>query len=365
MSPRFGFHVKKKIAVLGSGANGSSIGADLTQAGLDVTLVEQWPEHVEKIRRDGLTIEMDDTTVFTRPSTLHLCELATVREKFDIVLVLMKAYDTTWACQLIKPYLAADGIVAGVQNGMTTDSIAAVVGESRTVGAVIEISSTMDEPGLVHRHANRARSWFAVQDSETRLPADSTTVSPSKEDLVAQLLEHSGTVERVQQIAPTKWMKLVSNSTVLVPTAIAGVPMFEAFEIPGLRNIMIRAGQEALAVGQAQGLPVLPIFGLETEDLARIETAVTILLDRLYERFVVPGATTTVLQDWTKGRRSEVDSINGAVVSGGRETRTRTPVNNAIVDIAHIIESGSLRPGLDAVSQLRRLIETYVAAYSH
>lgn len=337
-----------KIAVLGSGANGSSVGADLTRDGLDVTLIEQWPAHVEAMRANGLTIEMESETLHVRPKVMHLCEVATLRERFDVVLLLMKAYDTRWSTQLIEPYLAEDGVVAGVQNGMSTQAIADVVGAHRTMGTVIEISSTMTDPGVVHRHADRSRSWFAVGALAPE--------GAAHEQRVADLLSHSGTVQRVDDILATKWMKLVSNSTVLVPTAIAGTPMYGAFDLPGLRDIMIRAGQEALATGQALGHPVLPIFGLLPEEVSRPETVVEILLDRLYAQFVVPNATTTVLQDWTKGRHSEVDDINGTVVAGGAQAGVATPVNTAIVEVAHRIERGELEAGPAGLDALRALV---------
>jgi len=94
--------------------------------------------------------------------TMHLCEVATLRQRFDVVLMLMKAYDSRWAAQLIEPYLAEDGLLVGVQNGMTVDTIAEVVGLHRTLGCVIEISSTMEDPGIVRRHSGPDRSWFAL-----------------------------------------------------------------------------------------------------------------------------------------------------------------------------------------------------------
>src|SRR6202166_4130403 len=113
----------QKIAVLGAGANGASIGADLTNAGLDVALIEQWPEHVQAMRSNGVRIEMPDETLQIAVRAYHLCEVATFTEQFDVVLVLMKAYDTRWACQLIEPHLKVDGLIVGVQNGMTTDTV--------------------------------------------------------------------------------------------------------------------------------------------------------------------------------------------------------------------------------------------------
>lgn len=337
----------QKIAVLGAGANGASVGADLTAAGLDVTLVEQWPAHVEAMRADGLTIEMPGSTLHVEPRTMHLCEVATLRETFDVVLMLMKAYDTRWATELIAPHLAADGIVAGVQNGMTTDVIAGVVGPERTMGTVIEISSTMYDPGRVQRHVAPERSWFAVGSID---PA-----ADGRRDDIAALLGHSGTVAIVDDIRATKWMKLISNATVLVPTAIVGLPMLEAIDYPGMRDLMVRSGAEARDVGAALGYPLLPIFGLGADDVAQPDSVVDTLLDKLYTGFVVPNATTTVLQDWTKRRHSEVDDLNGTVVAEGRRHDVPTPVNAAVVELAHRIERGELQPAPENLALLNEL----------
>ena len=126
--------VHKKIAVLGAGANGASIGADLTSAGLDVVLIEQWPEHVQAMRSNGLRIEMPDETLQIPVRALHLCDLASANLEFDIVLLAVKANDHRWMAEFIKPYLKNDGVMVAIQNGMNDDSIASIVGRERTVG---------------------------------------------------------------------------------------------------------------------------------------------------------------------------------------------------------------------------------------
>lgn len=320
-----------RVAVLGAGANGASIGADLTAAGVDVTLVEQWPAHVEAMRARGLVVRMRAGDLEVRPRVVHLCEVASLRRPFDVVLLVMKAYDSGWATELIRPVLAENGVVAAVQNGMTTEAVARVVGAERAVGTVIEVSATMTDPGAVHRHTPPDRSWFAVEAS----PAG---------DAVAGLLAHSGRVERFEDIASAKWMKLVSNATTLVTTASLGLPMLDAVAVPGMRDLMLRAGREALDVGRARGHAVLPIFGLEASDLAEPDRVAETMLDVLYDRFVVPDATTTVLQDWRKGRRSEVDDLNGTVAAEGARLGVPTPVNRAVVEIGHRIERGDLEP---------------------
>ncbi|OJX70975.1 MAG: hypothetical protein BGO95_11635 [Micrococcales bacterium 73-13] len=328
-----------RIAVLGAGANGASVGADLLRAGLDVTLVEQWPSHVERMREDGLTIETPEEVIRVRPRVIHLCEVAELRTEFDVVLMLMKAYDSRWAAQLIEPHLAADGLMAGVQNGMTSRVVEDVVGAHRTIATVIECSATMDEPALVHRHTPVSRSWFATGT----LPGGP---GAAREEEVAALLRHSGAVEHFDDIESAKWMKLVSNSTLLVTSAILGLPMLDALHAPGYRDLMVAAGNEALAVGVALGHRILPIFGLSPEEIVDRDRVVDVMTDKLFAGFVVPGATTTVLQDWRRGpgRHSEVDDLNGHVSAKGRETGVPTPVNDAVTGIAHRIERGELGP---------------------
>lgn len=327
----------RKIAVLGSGANGASIGADLSAAGLDVVLIDQWPEHVQAMRSRGVRIEMPDETVTVPVRAHNLCDVCTFTEPFDAVLLVMKAYDTGWACKLIEPYLAPDGLVVGVQNGMTADIIADIVGPQRTMGCVIEVSSMMFNPGIVERHTPPSSSWFAVGSID---PA-----TAGREDEIAELLRHSGTVEIVDDIRAAKWMKLVSNATTLVSTAILGLPLKDAVALPGMREMMLRSGQEALDTGARAGYETVPIFGLTAEEVRHTNRLVETLLDKLLAGFVLPDTKTTVLQDWMKGRHSEADDISGLVAAESDRVGAKAPVNAAITEIAHRIERGELQPG--------------------
>jgi 2-dehydropantoate 2-reductase len=326
--------MSKKIAILGTGANGSSIGADLINAGHDVFLIDQWPEHVQAMRTRGLRIVMPDRSI-ELPGPLpayNLCDVCTFRERFDIVLMVLKAYDAAWASRLIGPYLKADGLMAGVQNGMTTQVVAEAVGPERTIGCVIEISSGIFEPGIVQRHSPPTRSWFAV--------GSVTAATRGRESEIADLLCHAGKVEIVQDIEATKWMKLVSNASTLVPTALLGLPMYEALQHPGMRDIMLRSSQEALDVGAA----VLPIFGLTPGDIRQSNRVVETLLDTLMAGFTLRSTATTVLHDWNKGRHSEVDDVNGLIVMEAKRMGLTAPVNRALVNLARQIEQGALTP---------------------
>jgi 2-dehydropantoate 2-reductase len=329
--------MEKKIAILGTGANGAAIGADLTRAGLDVILIDQWPENVAALRERGARIEMPGEVLTVPVRAFNLCDVCTFTGRFDIVLMLVKAYDSRWAAQLIEPYLKSDGLLVGVQNGMTTRTISDVVGPSRTLGCVIEISSSMFVPGVTVRDSNHERSWFAVGPNQPG--------TEGRAEEIAELLRHAGKVSVVDNVQATKWMKLVSNATTLVSTALFGLSIHDGAASPEARDLMLRSGQEALDVGHALGHPVLPIFGLTDGDVAHSNRVVDLLLDTLLKGFTLPTTKTTVLQDWMKGRHSEVNDLNGAVVAEARRLGRATPVNAAIVEMALEIESGRLRPG--------------------
>ena len=340
--------MSKKIAVLGTGANGASIAADLVNAGLDVTLIEQWPAHVEAMREHGVRIEMPEETVVTPVRAFHLCEVATFDDPFDYVLLLMKAYDTPWACQLIKPYLADDGLLAGVQNGMTVDAIAEVVGPERTIGCVIEISSQMFEPGVIQRQSPPDRSWFAAGSIHES--------AAGRESEIRELLAHAGTCVVSGDIRSAKWMKLISNCTTLATTAIFGVPIAEAANDSGMREMMLRSGGEALTAGQDLGLTIEPIFGLSEDDVQHSNRLVELLLDKLTSTYILPDTITTILQDHMKNRKSEVGDINGWVVAEQEKLGKTAPVNAAIVEICDRIKRGDLEAGPHNLDLLKSMV---------
>ena len=328
----------KKIAVIGTGANGASIGADFVQAGYDVTYIEQWPDHVEAMNRNGVTVNMPDQTVVTKVVAKHLCQVAELTDKFDLVFMLVKAYDTRWAAELIKPVLAENALVVGLQNGMSIDDLVDILGAERVMGAVIECCSNMFEPGVCNRETPPSGSWFAL--------GGLTPSTQARADDVAEVLRHAGTVEVYDDIRSAKWMKLVANASELVPSALLNQPLHEVAQDPEMVDYMKACAKEALAVCIGSGSKIVPIFGLkeaqQDPDLYAVE-----LFDQVIAHFTFPNTLTTVLQDWRKGRRAEIHEINGLVVREGARLGIPTPANSITLDIASRIEVGELEAGAD------------------
>jgi len=324
-----------KIAFLGTGAQGAGIGADLVRAGLDVTFIEQWPAHVDAMRANGIEVRMPEQTVVTPlAAVLNLCDVATLREKFDVVFLLVKAYDTRWACELIKPVLAESGLVVGLQNGMSIDDIAAVVGPERTIGAVIEMASNMWEPGIVNRQNSPATAWFTVGGV---VPS-----AQARAHEVQALLSHAGTVEVSDDIRSSKWMKLIANAGELVPSAILNLPLAEAAALPGVHEFMVECGKEAARATIADGCTLVPIFGMTADEVVEADAYAELLLGRVLSDYSFPDTLTTVLQDWRKGRRAEVAEVNGLAVDVLHAHSQSAPANERTVELALRIEAGEL-----------------------
>lgn len=344
-----------RIAVLGTGANGASMGADMVRAGLDVTFIEQWPAHVEAMRADGLRVNLPDGTSEVTPVTVyHLCQVAELREPFDIVYTSVKTYDTRWVCELIKPLLHETSVVVGLQNGLTIDDVADIVGPERTIGAVLGIAANMFTPGIVERQVLRENTWLTVGTLDG--------LRSHALEAVVDSIGHAGTVTVSDDIRASKWMKLLANIPEMLPSAILNLPLVPATQVPGVRPVMDEAAREAYRTAKAAGIPMVSIFGKSPEEVVDSDQYGIDLLDTVLSTFSRPDTRVAVLQDWDKGRRAELDAFSGYIVAQQEKLGTRAPVNEAILRIAERIERGDLRPD---PSNAALLIEALASASTH
>lgn len=338
----------EKIAVLGCGAIGGSVSADLTEAGLDVTVIDQWPEQVEKVRTDGLVVTMTDRVVDVKLNALHIHELAEQVPKFDLAFIIVKSYDTRWMAALIEPYLKDDAIVVGLQNGMNNDTIAEVVGLERTLGAVVELSAQIYEPGVLQRDTTRTGTWFAVGEFDGSL-------SPRLLE-VQKIMRNFAKVDVSQHIEDAKWTKLIANCMTMGPFGLLGLTNWEAKELPGMIDICVGLGREAMAVGEAMGYEAQPLFGLTAEEFTGASDEQLVKTMQTLMQHVGGKGTTAPIHDYTKGRRSEMDLITGHVCRGGAEHGIRTPYNNAVAELDRQINEKETPMGPENFERLQEMI---------
>lgn len=336
------------IAVLGAGAIGSSVAADLIDAGCDVTLIDQWPAHVAAMQTDGLRVTMKDRVVQLPVRALNLCDMSSSNRQFDIVLLASKSNDARWLSEFIKPYLKSDGVLVGVQNGMNDDAIAAIIGRDRTMGCVVELQAELFIPGTVQRNTTRQGTWFAVGELDG-------AYTP-RVRAIAEIMGKVGRCDVTNNIYGAKWTKLIANTMTMGPFGLFGLRNFEAAALPGMFDISVQLGKESFAVGAALGYRIEPIFGLRADEFAgSSDENLVIAMQTLMSH--VGGGRTAPIHDHIKGRRSEIEFISGLVSNKGRELGIATAFNDAVNEIDRRINNGEIRMEAGNYERLKVMVQ--------
>jgi 2-dehydropantoate 2-reductase len=349
-----------RIAVMGTGAVGGYAGAHMAQAGEDVTFIDPWPEHVERMRSHGLRISHITGEEFTtKVRALHLTDAQHLAKEapIDIAFVCMKSYDTAWATRLISQYLAPDGFVVSLQNCMNEETVAGVVGWGKVLGCIAS-SITVDlcEPGHVRRAAGKSRgkghTVFRVGEVHGRIT--------ERAKQVQKLVDYADESLITSNLWGERWSKLVTNVMGNGISACTGMISRDTLTNDAIRRFGARLGSEAIRVGQALGYELEDIHHLDPEVIARAgegdpEAAHDYDEHRLAEAAKPGGGAhrPSMGQDMVKGRRTEIEFLNGFVVRKGDEVGLATPANAALTDIVKRVERGELQPDPKHIIDLR------------
>jgi 2-dehydropantoate 2-reductase len=339
-----------KIAVMGTGAVGAYAGAHMAQAGEDVTFIDPWPANVEAMRANGMKVtHIRDVPEWSTPvRALHLTELqqAAKEKPFDIAFVCMKSYDTGWATVMISQYLAPNGFVVSLQNCMNEATIAGVVGWGKVVGCIAS-SITVDlcEPGHVHRAAGKSGDRHTVfRTGEVH----GRTTERAQE--IRRLVALADSALVTSNLWGERWSKLVTNAMANGMSASTGLISKDILRNDTLRRFGARLGSEAIRVGQALGYVLEEVHHIDPEVIARAgegDPAATREYDehRLQEVSKAGGGEhrPSMGQDMMKGRRTEIEFLNGFIVRKGEEIGLPTPANAALTDIVKRVEKGELQ----------------------
>ena len=329
----------QRIGIVGAGAVGSVVGGLLARAGHDVTLIDQWPEHVEAMRRNGLRLSGTCGDHVVKVNALHVHEAQRIAEPFDAVFVAVKSYDTGWATALGVQYLGAPaGVVVDFQNGINDERVAALAGRERTLGCVILMGLGLYEPGHAMR-TDTARVGLKLGELDGR-------DTPRARALVTLLSDVTPTV-LTPNLPGERWSKLALNCMINPIAGLSGLGTAECRSEPGPRRLAIHLAAEAIAVGRARGHEVEPIFGIAPQrfvDAAAGQGRAEVEADISRDAVSRAGGRPSMLQDVMRRRRTEIDHLNGLVVGEGRTVGVPTPFNEAVVALYHRHPVGTLVP---------------------
>lgn len=298
-----------RIAVMGAGAVGCYYGGMLSRAGHQVTLIGR-KQHVDAIRQHGLLM---DTADFRAHVPVGASTEVGDIEGASLVLCCFKSNDSETTAATMAPFLGNDTIVLSLQNGV--DNAGRLHARLlRTVyPAVVYVAVEMVGPGHLKHHG---RGELVVGPS-----AMSAQMS---EDFVSAGIP----VHVSDNVIGELWAKLILNCAYNAISAIAKLPYGLLFKNEDAKDLMRLVVQECLAVAQRESITLPRDSWQGVERIAA----------------TMPGQFSSTAQDLMRGRRSEIDHLNGYIVRRGKSLAIDTPANQALYCIVKLLESTFQRP---------------------
>lgn len=321
--------VEQRILIVGAGAIGGITAALMQGSVRRVAVIGSGREHIQLLRDPGLRLDR-------RREVRHVPLEAyasgeDVAGEFDFCLIAVKAPVIEAA---LDPVVRRGGIDTFVSlgNGLVHERIAAIVGGDRLIVATVEWGATNLGPGHLRQ----------TSENPIVLGELDGTIRPRTRQL-ARALATVAEVKVTTNIAGALWSKLVLNSALSGLSVIGGCNCAEVVSDPHGRLALRQLWSEGYQLGLRQGLTLEPILGMDPAALASEDPA---LYGPALERVVDQSGPTraSMLQDIERGRQTEVDVINGAVVARARGLGCDAPCNRRIVALVHDFERGELRP---------------------
>lgn len=295
-----------KIAIMGAGAVGCYYGAMLARAGHDVTLVTR-PQHVQAIREHGLVLE---TRAFTETVPVAATTEASGVADAEIVLFCVKSGDTASAGRDIAPHLLPGAAILSLQNGVdNAERLQEIVGRP-VIPTAVYVATEMSGPGHV-RHHGRGELVIGPGPSSARLV-----------DVFGQA--GIGT-EISDNVTGALWTKLIVNCAYNALSAIPQLPYGRMIAVEGVGACMTDIVAECLAVARQSGVHV-------DDDI----------LDKVLAlAAAMPDQSSSTAHDLARGKRTEIDHLNGYVARTGASLGIATPANRLLTVIVKLMEEGA------------------------
>lgn len=327
-----------RAAIYGAGSLGTILGAYITKNGGKIELINRNKAHVEALQKSGAKVT--GTVNFSQPVKAYTP--AEMSGTYDIIFLMTKQQQNSEVVNYIKDFLAPDGVVVTLQNGIPEIEIGEIVGEERVLGCTVAWGATMKGPGVCELTSAPDSLTFSLGSLQPTPHPHLNTVKA--------LLELMGPTEIDKNFIGSRWSKLLINSAFSGMSAVLGCTFGEAAGNKASRHIVQALIKECIDVCAAGNIKIEPVQGKDIVKLLDYKNCIK----KAFSFFIIPIAIrkhaklkASMLQDIEKGKKTEVDAINGVVGIYGRKVGVPTPMNDTVVDIIHRIENNELAASFD------------------
>jgi len=335
------------VLVVGPGAIGALVAARLADAGTEVVVACRTAESAKAFARSGVVaIDPDGHSVKAMPRFVHDPAELDVAPRLLVLATKCSAAEVALALWL--PAIGPDTPVLAVQNGVLGDRMAALAGD-RLVECTVALPATLEGPG---RSVQTGPGHFIIGPWPKPHPRD----EPAAFKQVAQLLAPAGPVRASANMLGTKWSKLLVNSCMTSLGVLTGQELGVLLRERAAQDAFLRIVEEGHAAGEADGVRFEEVAGFRPGLFAARIPGRRLLLSVVARRYRRHRSSS--LQSLERGQKTEVDYLNGHIAATARRHGLAAPVNAAIVEVVHRIESGKAAPGMEH-------LQTILASASH
>jgi len=332
----------KNILVVGGGAIGGITAALLTQKGQNVIVLDADKEHVKGMN-SGLEISGFRELII--PVRTMLPGEFTGKEYAgwaDIVLLAVKGLHTESALTSVLPSISKTAPVVSLQNGINEETIAKIVGLERTIACSITWGSTNKGPGQLMQTTDGGFIIGQWPTGKNRMV-----------DETATLLSKAFPTEVSDNIIGDRWTKLLITVSLTGVGTTAGLTYGEVIDNEAARKVALTVITETYDVGIKAGVKFADLMGVSPSIVLVRNKADFDQASKLLEMgFANHRATKpSMWQDIEKGRKTEVDFVNGYVVRKGKEVGLKTPANELVTRVIKEIEDGKRKPSLSNLNE--------------
>ncbi len=301
-----------KVAIVGAGAMGCVFGAAIAESGPETVLIDVSPEVVEAISTAGVMVRRNGVDRHVPLSaTLDPATVGPV----DVLIMFVKGFHTRSAAQAASCLVSDATTVVTLQNGLGNGEILGeLFAASRVVVGVTAESGTSLGPGCVD-HPGSALTAVGPLSG----------VAHDRSERVAGMLRNAGfDAHATAAIETEMWKKLIVGAATLPAPALTGMACGPLFAHPQMSALVDATVRETVAVSRALG------HDIDVQERIAYTRELCI---------AVPDAKGSMVQDIAAGRRTEIDTINGAVVRAADECGVAVPINRALVALVKGWES--------------------------